>query len=79
MNWNRKSNNNDHREQPSPVSYTHLLTGKVLENGLVAQVSHVILVGQNVDAAHPGPCIAELFRNGFSNPLCAAGDDGDPI
>ena len=55
------------------------LTGKVLENGLVAQVSHVILVGQNVDAAHPGPCIAELFRNGFSNPLCAAGDDGDPI
>ena len=45
------------------------LAGKVLKNLLVGQISHIIVVGQQVNDTYPGPGLAEFLAMAFPMPL----------
>ena len=51
------------------------LTGKVLQHGLIPQVTGVIASRQQVDGTYPGTGFLELLGDGFADAFCAAGND----
>ena len=52
------------------------LAGEILQDSLVSQVTHVVIVGEPIDHAYPDSRFMEFFRDGFANAFRAAGDDG---
>ena len=53
------------------------LADEVLQNGLVGQVTHIVIVWEQIDDAHLGSSFAEFLGNGLADAFCAAGDPGN--